>query len=159
VEGSCAHAFEDAEALALEALDLDCNYAVRSAHTADLMAAVASAVARHTWYSVATEHVVEGGVAEEGVANIDLAASEVWTGPVRGVLVALEAARELDSLEQERRMRPACPGLSDAIRRVAGVLEGVLVEQAHGTAAAVASIARAVPLRRRLLVRLGSRIE
>ena len=107
--------------------------------------------------AAATVDVAEGGVVEEGVASTDPVASEVWNGLVRGVSVALEEALELDSVEQGTRMRLASLVLSDAIRLAEGVLEAVLVEQAHCTVAAVASIARAALLRRRLLARPGSR--
>jgi len=157
-EGSHAHGFEDAEALSL-----DCNHLVDSAHIAGSEAAVAIVAAHHICCSgsagmaAATVDVAEGGVVEEGVASTDPVASEVWSGLVRGVSVALEEALELDLVEQGTKMRLASLVLSDAIRLAEGVLEAVLVAQAHCTVAAVASIARAALLRRRLLARPGSR--
>ena len=159
MEGSCAHVFEDTELLGF-----DCTHLVDLAHTAGLKAVAAGVVARQICCSglvdraVASGNVVEGGVAEEGVARIDLVASEAWTGPVREASAALEEVLGFDSVEQERRMRAVCHVLSDAIRLAEVVLEGVLAARAHCTAAVVVSIAQAALSRRCFLVRLGSRI-
>jgi hypothetical protein len=159
VGGSHAHVSEDAEALSL-----DYSYPVESADVVGLRAAAAAAssAAHRTYHfdladtSVATAGVVEGGVAEEGVASIDRVVPAAWGDAVHGASVALEEVGVLDSMEQERRMRLTCHVPSDAIRLAEGELAGALAAPAHCIAAVAASIAQAVLSRRRLSVRLGS---
>jgi hypothetical protein len=149
-----------------EALSLDYNHPVEPADVVDLRAAAAAAAASsaaHRTYhfdlvdtSVATADVVEGGVAEEGVASIDRVVSATWGDVVHGASVVLEEVRVLGSMEQERRMRLTCHVLSDAIRLAEGGLVGALAALAHCIVAVAASIAQAVLSRRRLSERLGN---
>jgi hypothetical protein len=68
----------------------------------DLKAAVATSAAHRIYYpeiagtTAATAHVVEGGVAEEGVASIGRVVSGAWSGFVHVASAALEGALALD---------------------------------------------------------------
>lgn len=163
VEDDHARAFAGAEDPSLKSLGLDHSHSVDWARMVDLKAAVATSAAHRIYCpetagtTAATADVVEGGVAEEGVASIGRVVSGAWSGFVHVASAALEGALALGSMEQETKMHLECRVLSGAIRLAAGVLEGVLAAAAHCIAAVVAAIARVALSQRRLLARLESR--